>query len=79
MSKEDIQKLKSIRYLRKNKNKKIDYIVLKLFKKVFLRWCSNHLTVAKNYGVLNDKQYYNLDSQMKGDLGFPGYTRLNKK
>lgn len=74
--KEAILRLKNVNSRNK---KKLDKIIIKLFKRVFLRWCDRHLAVAKDFGIINSEQLHTLDAQMKGDLGFPGYVRLNKK
>ena len=54
---------------------KMDKIVLRIFRKVFLRWCDSHLSIAYEYGLIGSETMHILDAQMKGDLGFKGYLK----
>lgn len=67
---------RSVRIVRYSRRfNKIDKIVLRIFRKVFLRWCDSHLSNAHEYGLLGSEAMHILDAQMKGDLGFKGYLK----
>ena len=68
-------KIERARFWVKQRRRKnyLDRLLIKLFPKTFLRWCDSHLGEAYHVGLLNSEILHNLDSQMKGDLGFKGY------
>lgn len=65
-TKERISRVKSYR-------KTWEALFIRCFRRIILKWCDTHLNVAKETGLLTNIQLHELDAQMKGDLGFPGY------
>lgn len=56
-----------IKYIQMYRSR-FDKIIIKLFKKVFLRYADRHLCEAQQGGVINNDQLHILDAQMKEDL-----------
>jgi len=68
--------LKNIRWVRQARKKNwIDRFIIRLFRKVLLRWCDRHLYYSYTSRTINSGQLHSLDAQMKGDLEFGGYLK----